>query len=242
MVTAPRPARRSLFLIILAGTLGCSSSELLLPEPPGGGENVALSKSEGDNQHGTVGEQLPEPVVVSVRTARDLPASGRQVEFITIAGDVEIARDTAVTDSEGKARLHCMLGTAPGDYRIQARLIVVEGEPQIREFTARAEPGPPDSLSAMSPVSQPGRRGRNAATPPVVRVVDRFGNAVPGVVVAWQVTAGQGQVSEPLTRTAPDGTAVVEWSLGNRMGVHKLTATIEQATVPAVTFTATVLF
>jgi hypothetical protein len=44
-----------LALALLAGAAGCSSGELLLPEPPGGGENVALSKFDGDNQLGTVG-------------------------------------------------------------------------------------------------------------------------------------------------------------------------------------------
>jgi hypothetical protein len=72
--------------------------------------------------------------------------------------------------------------------------------------------------------------------------VDRFGNAVPEAVVAWQVTAGQGEVSEALTRTAPDGSATVGWTLGNRIGVHKLTAAVEQPTVAPVTFTVTVLF
>jgi hypothetical protein len=65
---------------------------------------------------------------------------------------------------------------------------------------------------------------------------------VPDVPVAWQVTAGEGQTSEPITRTAADGTATVEWTLGDRVGVHKLTATIEQASGSPATFTATVLF
>jgi hypothetical protein len=73
-------------------------------------------------------------------------------------------------------------------------------------------------------------------------VVDRFGNAVPGVPVAWQVIAGEGETSESISRTTAEGTATVEWMLGNRIGVHKLTATIEQATGSPVTFTVTVLF
>ena len=231
-----------LSLIFVAGAAGCSSGELLLPEPPGGGENVALSKFHGDSQLGTVGELLPEPLIVSVRTARDLPAKEREVEFVTMAGDVEIARNIAITDSKGNATIRCMLGTIPGDYVIRAGLIDLEGEAQVQEFLAHARPGAPDTLSATSPASQPGRRATLAATPPTVRVVDRFGNAVPEAVVAWQVTAGQGEVSEALTRTAQDGSATVGWTLGNRIGVHKLTAAVEQPTVAPVTFTVTVLF
>ena len=242
MATALRRFSNSLAFILVAGAAGCSSGELLLPEEPGGGENVALSKFGGDNQLGTVGEHLPEPLIVSVRTARDLPAVEREVEFITMAGDVEIARDTAVTDSQGNASVRCMLGTVPGDYVIQAKLIDIEGDLPVQEFLARARPGPPDTLSATSPVTQPGRRARPAATPPAVRVVDRFGNPVPEALVGWQVTAGEGEVSDAQSRTSPEGSATVEWTLGNRIGVHKLTAAVEQPGVLPVTFTVTVLF
>ena len=242
MATALGRISNLLAFILVAGAAGCAGGELLLPEPPGGGENVSLSKFEGDNQLGTVGEQLPQPLIVSVRTARNLPADGREVEFVIRTGDLEIARDTAITDSQGNASIRCMLGTVPGDYIIQAQLIDVEGEPEIQEFLAKARPGPPDTLSATSPVTRPGRRGESVAPPPSIRVVDRFGNAVPEALVAWQVTAGQGGVSEALSRTTPDGSATVDWTLGNRIGVHKLTAAVEQAAVPPVLFTVTVLF
>jgi hypothetical protein len=242
MVIAPRPISALLAFFLVAGASGCSTGELLLPEPPGGGENVALSKFEGDSQAGTVGETLPAPLIVSVRTARNLPAEEREVEFVTMAGDVEIARDTAITDSQGNATIHCVLGTIPGDYVIRASLIDLEGEAQIQEFIARASPGPPHTLSAASPLTQPGRRAWPAAKSPIVNVVDRFGNAVSEALVAWQVTTGEGQVSEALTRTAGDGSATVNWTLGNRTGVHKLMAAVEQPTVSPVIFTVTVLF
>ena len=227
--------------ILVAGVLGCSGGDLLLPEPPGA-ENVTLSKFEGDSQQGTVGEELPAPLVVQVLTvAREQPATGRKVEFVTSSAGVELARDTSVTNSQGLATKLCVLGTAPGDYLIQASLVGVEGEAQAQEFVAKANPGPPDTLTAVSATSQPGRRGQ-AATSPQVKIVDRYGNPVPEVPVAWQVTAGEGQISEPITRTDNAGTASVNWTLGNRTGVHKLTATIERATGSPATFTATVLF
>ena len=203
---------------------------------------MQMSKLDGDSQKGTVGEQLPNPLIVQVKTTRELPVAGRRVAFVITSEAGEVSPDTAITDSQGMATARWVLGTAPGAYAIQARLIAEEGDPQIQEFTAEADPAPPDTLAAASAVSQPGRRGQDAATQPVVRVVDRFGNAVPDVPVAWQVTAGEGQTSEPITRTAADGTATVEWTLGDRVGVHKLTATIEQASGSPATFTATVLF
>jgi hypothetical protein len=233
------PSRAILFL--LAGGLGCSSSELLLPEPPAV-ENVALSKIDGDLQEGTVGEQLLKPLVVQVRTVnRENPAAGLTVEFVTTRGTEEVARTSAVTNSEGTASIQYVLGTAPGDYVIQARLADAE-ESEGEEFLAHAKPGPPDTLTATSPLSQPGRRGQDITPSPAVRIVDRFGNPVPEVQVAWQVIAGNGRVSEPLTRTDDAGTTTVNWRLGDRPGVHKLTASIERATGSPATFTATVLF
>ena len=240
-ITIPASSCRFL-VILLLGAVGCASGELLLPDPPGGGENVQMSKLDGDSQKGTVGEQLPNPLIVQVKTPRELPVAGRRVAFVITSEAGEVSPDTAITDSQGMATARWVLGTAPGAYAIQARLVAEAGDPQVQEFTAEANPASPDTLAASSAVSQPGRRGQNAATSPVVRVVDRFGNAVPDVPVAWQVTAGEGQTSEPITRTAADGTATVEWTLGDRVGVHKLTATIEQASGSPATFTATVLF
>jgi hypothetical protein len=228
--------------ILLIGALGCASGELLLPEPPDGGENVQLSKLDGDGQEGIVGEKLPDPVAVQVITSRELPAVGRKVAFVITSATGEVTPDTAVTNSDGTASALWVLGTAPGAYTIEARLVGGDSLSQSLGFTAQAKPGAPDTLSPMTPLTQPGRRGQSALTAPVVRVVDKFGNVVPDVMVAWQVTAGAGTTSEPITRTGPDGTTTVDWRLGERIGVHKLTATIEHASGSPVTFTATVLF
>ncbi len=233
-----------LFLVLLAGAAGCAAGDLVLPDPPGGGE-VQLSKVDGNNgdkQQGVVGEQLPEPLVVQVLTAREQPATGRRVAFVITSAAGDVSPDTAITDSQGLATARWVLGTAPGAYVIQARLVSGEDSLQTEEFTAVARAAAPDTLSPISPVSQPGRRGQPVITPPLVRVVDRFGNPVSDVLVAWQVIAGEGQPGVPITRTKSDGTAGIEWTLGDRIGVHKLTATIEQATGSPATFTATVLF
>ena len=236
---------RGLHVALIAGALGCASGELVLPDPPGGGENVELSKVEGNNgdkQEGIVGEQLPQPLVVQVRTPRQQPATGRRVAFVITSAAGDVTPDTAITDSQGLATARWVLGTSPGAYVIQAQLVTGDDQLQTEEFTAVARAAAPDTLSPLTPLSQPGRRGQQVLTHPVIKVVDRFGNPVPEVPVAWQVTAGEGQASESITRTGSDGTAGVEWTLGDRIGVHKLTATIEQATGSPATFTATVLF
>jgi hypothetical protein len=61
--------------------------------------------------------------------------------------------------------------------------------------------------------------------------------------VAWQVIAGGGRVSGTISSTDGEGMATVEWILGNRIGVHKLTASVEQSSTGSPTvFEARVLF
>jgi hypothetical protein len=102
--------------------------------------------------------------------------------------------------------------------------------------------GEPDTVRAVSPVSQPGRIGQPPPESPTVFVVDQLGNPVGGAVVNWDVTTGGGSVSGPQTATGIDGKATVTWTLGLRIGVQKLTARIEGAHGSPVIFTATVLF
>ena len=228
-------------MLILSGALACGG-DLLLPDPPGGSDNVVLSKVDGDNQVGVVGEALEQPLVVQVMTVRQLPAIGKEVEFAftSTAGAVTPAK--AITNSEGKATASWVLGPEPGPQTVVAQLAVGDSAPQTQEFTAEAKPAAPDTVSAKSPTSQPGRRGHKVGTQPVVQVVDRFGNPVPDVPVAWQVITGEGKVSEAITRTQADGTTTVEWTLGNRVGVQRLTAAVGPINGSPVTFTATVLF
>ncbi len=235
------PLASRALVLILSGVFACGS-DLLLPDPPGGGENVELSKVRGDKQVGVVGEQLQQPLVVQVMTARGLPANGLAVEFVFTDAAGVVTPAQAVTNTEGQAFANWELGNEPGPQSVAARLVVGDAEPQIEEFTAEARPAAPDTLSAKSPTSQPGRRGKKVGTQPVIQVVDRFGNPVPEVPVAWQVTIGEGRVSEAITLTNEAGTATVDWTLGNRVGVQRLTATVGPITGSPLSFTATVLF
>jgi hypothetical protein len=117
-----------------------------------------------------------------------------------------------------------------------------ESENQVAEFTAEAKPGAPETMSGESRTGQAGQRGHEVDSAPVVRIVDRYGNPVPGVAVAWQVTAGEGRVQDPITTTDALGITSAQWTLGDRIGFHQLTASIAGVTGSPATFSATVLF
>jgi hypothetical protein len=180
---------------------------------------------------------------VKVLTETEEPAAGVQVVFALADPAIgSLSPALATTDEAGEALASWTLGTVPGSYVAVARITTPEGTDSI-QFHATARPGAPDTLTALPPLDQPGGREQAVRDPPRVRVVDRFGNAVPDIPVAWQVIAGEGRVGSAITSTDAEGTASVEWILGNRMGVHKLTASVEQSSTgsPA-TFTARVLF
>jgi hypothetical protein len=234
--------RRALVLLV-AGNFGCGASDLLLPEPPGGGDKVALSKYDGDEQTGTVGEPLEHALQVRVLTGRELPASGREVAFVVSdPGSGRVSPEVAITNSDGVATAEWVLGPTPGPHAVTAQLVGGEAENQVTEFTADANPAAPDTLRAMNDVTRPGRRGRAFDPAPVVQVVDRFGNPVENAQVVWQVTAGEGRVEQPITLTDALGNASARWTLGNRIGAHRLTASIGSVSGSPVTFLATVFF
>jgi len=242
----PHPISKSVrraLAFALVGALGCGSGDLLLPDPPGGG-SVALTQVDGDAQIGTVGEALPSLLVVQVLSERQQPVAGRVGEFALTSDSAagEVRPQTAVTDDAGEAKARWVLGTSPGSHVVTARIVGGAAETEAAEFTATAKAAAPDTIAALSAQSQSGRRNGRVDTQPLVRVVDRFGNPVQDVPVVWLVIAGEGKVEQPTTTTGADGTAGVQWTLGNRLGIHRLTATVGGVTGSPVTFSATVLF
>lgn len=224
--------------VALAATLGCGGDLRL---PSSSGEGMDLTITGGNGQTGTVGEALPAPLEVRV-IADGAPIGGHQVAFIvTGAGAGRLEPDTAVSGADGLAAARWVLGPEVGPYEVEARLVVTGTAPSAT-FEASAQAGEPDTLKAASATSQPGRIGQAVADDPTVRVVDQFGNLVPGVAVSWEVTSGGGTLSSSETATGADGQATVTWTLGLGIGVQKMTARVESAHGKPVTFTATVLF
>jgi hypothetical protein len=237
----PLVSPRRFLEVALAALLGCGG-DLTLPASSGTG--VDLSIVAGRTQTGTVGEPLPSSVIVEVVTDGGQPIGGRRVAFVlsdTSAGTID--PDTGVTNSEGRASAQWVLGRKPGEYQGEARLVTTDStQPPAIPFAATARAGAPDTIRAVSPQSQPGRRDHQLDDPLVVAVADRFGNPVPEVTVHWTVTSGGGSLSAEETATGADGTTSVVWTLGSGIGLQKAAATVDGATGSPVTFTAAVLF
>ncbi|HET7471402.1 MAG TPA: Ig-like domain-containing protein [Gemmatimonadales bacterium] len=227
---------------LVVGLLGCGDN-LTLPGPTQTG--LELTVLGGNGQIGTVGQELEKPVVVVVLNAARLPVPNRKVVFAptgTATGAFD--PDTAMTDAQGKALTHWVLGTVPGSYTGEARVVPLDDSiPAPVPFEATANAGSPDSVRADSPTIQNGRRGEPVDQPLVVKVVDRYGNPVPNVQVTWRAELGNGDLSPASGNvTDADGRCGVVWTLGNRIGIQQVTAEIPDLIGSPVTFSATVLF
>ncbi len=223
------------------GLAGCGD-DLTLPTRPLAG--LTMSVFLGDGQSGTVGETLPAQIVVVVRDGSGAPSPGQPVAFIQDAGaSGGFIPDTVLTNDQGQAASQWKLGTTPGPYSAVARVVAPEdSSPPAVTLTAAAQVASPDSVRAISASTQLGHRNEPAAEPPVVVVVDRFGNPVPNAQVQWSADDGNGELSAEQTTTGADGTTGVEWTLGNRVGVQRITATVAGASEPTATFAAGVPF
>ncbi len=228
-------------LVAAAASLGCGG-DLTLPE---GSPNFELSIVAGNGQTGTVGQELPQPLVVKLQADGNATLSGRHVAFVSSSpSTTRFDPDTAVTNAQGEAMANWILGTAPGSYQAEARLVLPDAaEPPSAQLAASAVAGEADTMRALSPLAQPGRWDQQLE-PLVVIVVDRFGNPVPNVAVEWKVESGMGELSQSETTTGGDGTTSVVWTIGRRLGVQMVSAKVKQGDVfgSPVLFSATVLF
>ena len=231
---------RPLAAAVLVASLGCGS-DLALPDPSGATFDLRIL--DGNGQTGPVGEALPLPLVVKVVADGGQPVSGRKVAFL-LSGSTggRLDPDTSETNDEGEAIAQWVLGPTPGEHAVEARLVTDLETPPATQFRASAVAADPDTVRGLSPPGRPGRRGDTLEEPLVVIAVDRFGNPVPNVRVEWAVTVGEGSVSESETNTGADGTTSVRWTLGGRIGVQQVTATVDGVHGSPVTFSATVLF
>jgi hypothetical protein len=123
-------------LAFLATSSSACSGNLVFPgddspgdDPSGDDSPAALSPVSGDNQRGTVGSELDDPLVVRVTDASSQPVEGVAVEF-QFDGFVPDAAVTpqAFTNGNGEAEAEVRLGTETG------RITVLAQVPQSSEL------------------------------------------------------------------------------------------------------------
>lgn len=222
-------------LAVVAGVvavLACDSTEPRLQPGPA----TALLVVAGNDQTGTVDQELSQPLIVRVVDAAGLGVPGQIVNFRVTAGHGEVFAGAAITSDSGFAGDRWVLGKSTADsQRVEARAVSASGQPLVfGVFRATAIPGAPASLLKVAGDAQQGSASLPLADSLTARLVDAFGNGVSGATITWQVATGGGAVAPLTTTTGNDGIARARWTLGPS-GAQQATAT---ASTGSVSFTA----
>ena len=91
---------------------------------------------------------------------------------------------------------------------------------------------PPAAIDAMVDLTHTAQVGTPVTGGIIVKVSDASGRPVPGAVVAFAVTVGNGTVAPRVAVSDPKGLATVTWTLGTVVGSNELTATVDGVTTP----------
>jgi hypothetical protein len=86
-------------------------------------QGLELTVLSGNDQSGTVGKELPQPVVVRVVDSRGRPRSGQIVNFVITEGGGSVFAGRGITNGQGLAQDFWTLGPKPGRNSLEARAV-----------------------------------------------------------------------------------------------------------------------
>ncbi len=190
----------------------------------------------GDNQVGTVNQNLGSPLVVAMDLPSGTPALGVAVTWTIVGGGGAVDPVSAKTVTNGAASTTWTLGTGSGVQEVRAS---VSGFAPVA-FTADAQADVPARILEYAGDNQFAANGSEVAIPPSVVLTDAFDNPVPGVVVSFSVTGGGGSITGPVDTTDSEGIASVGgWTLGPDLNTLSAGAAGAGISGNPITFTAT---
>jgi adhesin/invasin len=191
-------------LLVVLAISACGGSDLTLPNE---GQPAAVAIVRGDQQNGTIGQVLPDSLVVRVTDRFDNPVAGAEVTWTADNGG-SVNPATSTTDSDGRAATTRILGTVAGTFTTHVTVAGFTGDPVV--FVANA------LSSKLLIATQPGAIA-TSGTPlnpqPVLQLSDADGNPVAqsGVAVTVQISSGAGTLGGTTTATS-DGAGQVSFT------------------------------
>jgi len=167
---------------------------------------TTFTVQDGNNQSGTAGQTLSQPLRIKVLGAFSEPVVGISVQFSVSAGGGSLTgNNPTLTDVNGVAAINLTTGTTVGANLVHAKL--VSNNALSADFTATGTPGPPASIAFTT---QPAGAydSQSFLTQPIVTVKDQFGNTSPvSGTVTLTLQSGTGSLTGTLTANAIGGVA-----------------------------------
>ena len=207
-------------IAILLAVIACQDRHASPTGPQLTGD-VSLEIVSGDGQSGKVGTQLQAPLVVKVGKV-GFPTPFQVVNFRVVSGNGSVFGGTEMTNVHGIAQELWTLGTKTGEVqKVEVRVVDPNtGAPVVfATFTATATPDAPARLEPYDPCTNCGSPyraapvGSEVTDPQGVRVLDKYGNPVPGVRIIFRPLDDRigpdihigNQLTDEFGIVAPDG-------------------------------------
>ncbi|MDB4874108.1 MAG: hypothetical protein JWM41_554 [Gemmatimonadetes bacterium] len=222
--------------LLCAATFGAALTVLAACGDSGPKKDITpatITPSTTDTLRATAGSAVNTVLTVTVKNAAGDPVDSALVTFAASAGGGAVSNPSSRTDATGKASTSWTLGNTAG-----VQTVTATSGTLTTTFTAIAAASTAATVAKLAGDAQTAAASANVAVAPSVKVTDKFGNGVSGVLVTFSVASGGGAVTGPLVNTDANGVATVgSWKLGPAIGPNSLTATATGLT--AVTFSAT---
>ena len=217
-------------IMVLLALLAACGGDSAIPTDTGPGERVPTSIQF---EQGTVTVPDGSSVRISV-TVRDQNSQAfsslLQAQAVTWSvGDPSVASVQAVVTGLQAD----LTGEHPGTTQVTASIGSINAQASVIVSPVATQLGP------VSGEGQTGTVGTLLDEPVVVRVSDRHGNGVPGIVVTFVITAGGGTLSASSATTSLEGRAGVGWTLGPAEGEQTVRAEVAGLVGSTVEFSAT---
>jgi hypothetical protein len=168
------------------------------------------------------GELLTAPIVIEVRDEFGNAVPELSVRTRVLRGGGRVFPEEGFSDSGGRFSLTGWeVGPGTGSHAVE---LSVPGLAPI-EVEVIAGPAAATRFAVIQGHGLAGIPGADLPVPPTVRLLDRFGNPVPGRPVHFVVVSGGGRVEGGSTVTDGDGWASADlWQLGPEPGTQSLEA------------------
>lgn len=202
---------------------------------------ATITAAAGDNQSGTVGGALADPLVVTVRNSDGETLRDVAVSWTVVSGGGSLASPTSSTNAEGRAQITYTLGPAAGANTVQA---AVSSDASLSvTFTATGTGSAADLVPASIQIAGGDNQSATVNTalgsPLTVRVRNPGGQPLAGIGVTWTVTGGGGRVGAAASTTNASGIASNTYTVGPTAGPNTVTAVVTSDNSLSVTFDAT---
>ncbi len=191
---------------------------------------ATLSIVSGAGQAGVVGVALAQPVVVRLAKLDGSPLPGQPVAFSADASG-HPSSPVVATDDDGRAEVSWTMGPGAVLQRLEARAVDPISGLDIPAAFLEVTPdhAPAAGIEVLGGAGQSGEQRFPLAQPLLVKVVDVFGNPIPGAEVTFVATSGGGTATPATVTAGADGTASTTWKLGAAVGAQALEARVSGA-------------